>query len=80
MRVVPRGIGIRSGSGQIDAYMEYTGTAFTAILKQEEVSDPQRVYLHVKEDYQKRDLQWLEPLGFNNTFATMIRGDAGGAV
>ncbi len=63
-------------SGDIDAYVEYTGTAFTAILKQEPVSDPQRVYLHVKEDYQKRDLEWLEPLGFNNTFAIMIRGDA----
>ncbi len=62
-------------SGQIDAYVEYTGTAFTAILKQEPVSDPQRVYLHVKEDYRKRDLEWLEPLGFNNTFATMIRGE-----
>ena len=62
-------------SGQIDAYVEYTGTAFTAILKQEPVSDPQRVYLYVKEDYQNQDLEWLEPLGFNNTFATMIRGD-----
>lgn len=62
-------------SGDIDAYVEYTGTAFTAILKQEPVSDPQRVYLHVKEDYQKRDLEWLEPLGFNNTFAIMIRAD-----
>ena len=62
-------------SGQIDAYVEYTGTAFAAILKQEPISDPQRVYLHVKEDYQKRDLEWLEPLGFNNTFAIMIQGD-----
>ena len=62
-------------SGDIDAYVEYTGTAFIAILKQEPVSDPKRVYLHVKEDYQKRDLEWLEPLGFNNTFAIMIRAD-----
>ena len=62
-------------SGDIDAYVEYTGTAFIAILKQEPVSDPKRVYLHVQEDYQKRDLEWLEPLGFNNTFAMMIRAD-----
>lgn len=63
-------------SGQIDCYVEYTGTAFTAILKHEPVSDPRQVYDQVKRDYESRfNLEWLEPLGFNNTFAILVRGD-----
>jgi osmoprotectant transport system permease protein len=63
-------------AGEIDAYVEYTGTAFTAILKHQPVSDPRAVYDQVKNDYQSRfNLEWLEPLGFNNTFAILVRGD-----
>src|SRR5262245_41814678 len=39
-------------SGQIDCYVEYTGTAFTAILKHKPISDPREVYDQVKRDYQ----------------------------
>ena len=35
-------------SGQLDAYVEYTGTAFTSILKQKTISDPKAVYKQVK--------------------------------
>src|SRR5207247_2238533 len=63
-------------AGQIDMYVEYTGTAFTAILKHQPISDPRAVYEQVKRDYESQfNLEWLEPLGFNNTFAILVRGD-----
>jgi osmoprotectant transport system permease protein len=62
-------------AGQIDAYVEYTGTAFTAILKQKPITDPQEVYQQVKQEYaQQFGLEVTEPLGFNNTFAMIVRG------
>jgi osmoprotectant transport system permease protein len=63
-------------AGQLDAYVEYTGTAFTAILKHPPVTDPRQVYDQVKRDYESQfNLEWLDPLGFNNTFAILVRGD-----
>jgi glycine betaine/choline ABC-type transport system substrate-binding protein len=63
-------------SGQIDSYVEYTGTAFTAILKHKPITDPRAVYDQVKRDYESQfNLEWLDPLGFNNTFAILVRGD-----
>ena len=63
-------------SGQIDAYVEYTGTAFTAILKHQPISDRRAVYQQVQRDYAEQfDCEWLAPLGFNNTFAILVRGD-----
>ena len=63
-------------AGRIDAYVEYTGTALTAILKQPVESDPGNVYAKVKHEYASRfDLEVMEPLGFNNTFAIVIRGE-----
>lgn len=63
-------------AGEIDTYVEYTGTAFTAILKNKPISDPREVYDQVKREYVSRfSLEWTEPLGFNNTFAILVRGD-----
>jgi osmoprotectant transport system permease protein len=63
-------------AGQIDMYVEYTGTAFTATLKHQPISDPRAVYDQVKRDYESLfNLEWLEPLGFNNTFAILVRGE-----
>ncbi|MGH7256495.1 MAG: glycine betaine ABC transporter substrate-binding protein [Nitrospirales bacterium] len=63
-------------AGEIDAYVEYTGTALMAILRQRPLADPQAVYWRVKRDYTANfDLEWLEPLGFNNTFAILVRGE-----
>ena len=61
-------------AGDIDLYIEYTGTAFTAILKQPPIADPDSVYRFVAAAY-ARDfkLQWTAPLGFNNTFAILVR-------
>jgi osmoprotectant transport system substrate-binding protein len=67
-------------SGRIDGYVEYTGTALTAILKQPLPPVGQRteaaVFGRVKELYESRYRIRVEPgLGFQNTFAMVIRGD-----
>ncbi|HEX2122281.1 MAG TPA: glycine betaine ABC transporter substrate-binding protein, partial [Thermoanaerobaculia bacterium] len=54
---------IRSGS--IDAYVEYSGTALEAILKQPNAD--------VARQYEQRGLRWAVPLGFNNTFTMIVR-------
>lgn len=61
-------------NGQIDTYVEYTGTGLTAVLKEPPSSDAARVYDAVKTAYKSRFLvEWTEPLGFNNTFAIIVR-------
>lgn len=60
-------------SGAIDAYVEYSGTALTAILKQPSLNDRARVDAIVRDAYEKRGLRWSPPLGFNNTFAMIVR-------
>jgi len=62
--------------GSIDLYPEYTGTALTAVLKRPPFPDARAVLNAVRADYQKQwHLEWLSPLGFNNTFAMIVRGD-----
>ena len=61
-------------AGDIDIYVEYTGTAFTAILKQTPIADADSVYRFVAARYLSAfQLQWTAPLGFNNTFAILVR-------
>lgn len=63
-------------AGEIDLYVEYTGTALLAILKNPPLTDPQEVLSRVKAEYARRfKLEWTEPLGFNNTFAILVRSD-----
>jgi osmoprotectant transport system substrate-binding protein len=63
-------------NGQIDSYVEYTGTAFTAILKNEPLSNPQEVFQKTKLQYdQNFNLEVMPSLGFNNTFAIVVRGE-----
>ncbi len=63
-------------AGRIDTYVEYTGTALTAILKQSPEGDPRAVFERVRREYVSRfGLVVMEPLGFNNTFAIVIRGE-----
>jgi glycine betaine/choline ABC-type transport system substrate-binding protein len=63
-------------SGQLDLYPEYTGTALTAILKEPPANDPASVYQTVRDAYGTRfHLEVGPPLGFNNTFAIVVRGD-----
>ncbi len=63
-------------SKQIDVYPEYTGTAYTAILKHKPITDPQAVYDQTKAEYSdKFGLAVSPPLGFSNDFAILVRGD-----
>ncbi len=63
-------------AGRIDIYTEYTGTALTAILKEKSTGGASEVYEKVKTEYAQRfNLEVMEPLGFNNTFAMVIRGE-----
>jgi len=60
-------------SGSIDLYPEYTGTALTTILKQPPVADPAAALAQVRREYQRRwHLDWLSPLGFDDTFAMIV--------
>ena len=62
-------------SGTLDLYPEYTGTSFTAILHHTPISDPRVVYARVKQDYvSKFNVDVSAPLGFENTFAILVRG------
>jgi glycine betaine/choline ABC-type transport system substrate-binding protein len=66
--------------GEIDLYPEYTGTALTAILKQPPFPDRTAVRNAVRSAYLKQwQLEWLPPLGFNNTFAMIVRRDTANA-
>ena len=63
-------------SGRIDAYVEYTGTALTAVLKQPVDRDPERVLDTVRRLYRERfGIAVGAPLGFENTFAMVVRGE-----
>ena len=63
-------------SGQIDLYVEYTGTALTDVLHENSTNDPVEVRRRVKEGYAKQfGLEVTEPLGFDNSFSIVIRGD-----
>jgi len=60
----------------IDLYPEYTGTAFTNVLKRSGVTDPAVVLEQVRAEYSSGfHLDVLDPLGFDNSFAMTVRGD-----
>jgi osmoprotectant transport system permease protein len=61
-------------SGDIDVYVEYTGTALTAIFKDPVGRDRRSVLERVRERYAREGLAVGPPLGFNNTFAILVRG------
>src|SRR5262245_50625690 len=62
-------------SGDVDLYVEYTGTALTAVLGEKPEGDSNAVYQRVRDGYGQRfALEVTEPLGFENTFAMVVRG------
>ena len=64
-------------SGRIDAYVEYSGTALTAILKQPLPADKseEAVFRTIRPLYASRFHVKVEPgLGFEDTFAVVVRG------
>ena len=63
-------------AGQLDIYVEYTGTALAAILQAPPPNDSDTVLAAVRQTYGERfGVEWTEPLGFNNTFAIVVRGE-----
>lgn len=63
-------------AGELDLYVEYTGTALTAVLNETPQGDSKSVYERVKKEYGQRfGFEVMEPLGFENTFAMVIRGE-----
>lgn len=63
-------------AGRIDTYVEYTGTALTAVLKDPSDSDSAAVFQRVRDEYRQRfNLDVFPSLGFNNTFAIVVRGE-----
>ncbi len=62
--------------GDINVYVEYTGTGLTTMLKKPVMKDPDEVYQVVKKDYEEKfKLTWLKPWGFNNTYCIVMRKD-----
>jgi osmoprotectant transport system permease protein len=63
-------------NGDIDMYVEYTGTGLVNILNQSPQSDPDKVYDYVKKEFKEKfGIDFLKPLGFNNTYALAVRQD-----
>jgi glycine betaine/choline ABC-type transport system substrate-binding protein len=60
-------------TGDIDLYVEYSGTALTAVFKQPVQRDPAVVLEEVRRLYADTGRSTLAPLGFNNTFAILVR-------
>ncbi|WP_338450146.1 glycine betaine ABC transporter substrate-binding protein [Niallia oryzisoli] len=62
--------------GDIDGYVEYTGTGLINILKHEPVTDPKEVYNIVAKEFPKKyGISWLKPIGFSNTYVVSMRKD-----
>lgn len=62
-------------SKEIDLYPEYTGTGYTNVLKRPPISNPAAVLNQLRTEYAKWNLEWLDPLGFNNSFAMAVSGE-----
>lgn len=64
---------------EVDIYLEYTGTAYLVLLNKnpneiENFNDPQNVLSSITSELKrKHDIEVMNPLGFNNTFALMMR-------
>ena len=62
-------------TGELDVYVEYTGTAVSAVFHEEVPRDSGRAFERARELYAAAGLTALDPLGFNNTFAILVRSD-----
>ncbi|RZL41299.1 MAG: ABC transporter permease, partial [Pedobacter sp.] len=67
-------------NNQIDFYPEYTGTGLLAILKPDAKliaklsPNKEETYRYVSEEFLKKyKIKWLKPIGFNNSYALMMR-------
>lgn len=63
-------------AGDVDLSVEYTGTAYASILDESGLKDKDEIYERVKSEYSDQfGIEWLEPLGFNNTYALAMKED-----
>ena len=63
-------------SGDVDLYVEYTGTALTGVMGEKPDGDSSAIYHRVKDEYARRfAFEVTEPLGFANSFAMVVRGE-----
>lgn len=63
-------------SGQIDLYPEYTATAVAMVLKQEVIPDRQALLQNCRNEYASQfQAEWLDPLGFDNSFVMVADGE-----
>lgn len=63
-------------SGEVDMYVEYTGTYYMSIMDKKTNSSSDLVYSESKEHAKKKyNLNMLTPIGFNNTYALAIKKD-----
>jgi osmoprotectant transport system permease protein len=67
-------------SGDIDVYVEYSGTALTAVFKQPVIRDSPRVLDEIRTRYAGTGRTILQPLGFNNTFVILVRSSDAAAL
>jgi osmoprotectant transport system permease protein len=70
---------------QIDFYPEYTGTGLLAILQTPAktvdslIADKDKTYRYVAQQFEaKYNIKWLKPIGFNNSYALMMRESQAG--
>jgi osmoprotectant transport system substrate-binding protein len=60
---------------ELDLYPEYTGTALAAVLKDPIETDSSKVLERVRSEYVRRfHVEWLEPLGVDDSFAMVVSG------
>ena len=58
-------------SGDIDIYTEYSGSAFSGIMKQTAPAGtpPEEIFEEVRAFYAENNMTYLEPYGFNNSYS-----------
>src|SRR2546426_10167966 len=61
-------------AGDLDVYVEYTGTAVTAVFHQDVPHDPRLALERARELYAHDGVTLSSPLGFNNSFTILVRG------
>jgi Periplasmic glycine betaine/choline-binding (lipo)protein of an ABC-type transport system (osmoprotectant binding protein) len=62
--------------GEFDLYPEYTGTAWSYVLKKEGIPDDETLFTELQAEYDAQyDLEWIGMYGFNNTFGLVVRKD-----
>ncbi|MDC7219457.1 MAG: glycine betaine ABC transporter substrate-binding protein [Spirochaetales bacterium] len=60
-------------TGQVDICVDYTGTGWTAYLKQEtNIKDPEELFNKVAAMDKENGVNWSHRMGFNNTYALAV--------